>query len=228
MSDPFGLAIYEYHNGEQTEVHKKFGCKTWFSDYEDWFSREKKAINLVKGNVLDIGCAAGRHSIYLQNEGLNVIGIDNSPLAIKTSKKRGLRKAKVQCINNLDSSLGIFDTILMFGNNFGLVGTPDNCKSIFKNFINLTNEDSIILAGSGDIHQTKNVNLIKIIKTNIENNKYPGEWEHVIKFKNQTVKVPWLYASKNEMKQLLIDTGWKVKRFIDDDQYDGAFIGIIV
>lgn len=65
-----------------------------FSEYEDWLPYEKRAIEFAKGRVLDIGCGAGRHSLYLQKRGFDVLGIDSSPLAIKVCKLRGLKKAR--------------------------------------------------------------------------------------------------------------------------------------
>ena len=67
----------------------------YFSEYENWHTIEKKAMVFVKGKVLDIGCGVGRHSLYLQKKGFDVLGIDNSPLAIKVSKLRGVKKTKI-------------------------------------------------------------------------------------------------------------------------------------
>jgi 2-polyprenyl-3-methyl-5-hydroxy-6-metoxy-1,4-benzoquinol methylase len=66
----------------------------YFLEYEDWPVFERKAIESVKGRVLDIGCGAGRHSLYLQKKGLNVLGIDSSPLAIKICKLIGVKKSE--------------------------------------------------------------------------------------------------------------------------------------
>ena len=68
------------------------GPKLYFSEFEDWPDREKKAMEFVKGRILDVGCGAGRHSLHLQRKGFDVLGIDNSPLAIKVCKLRGQRK----------------------------------------------------------------------------------------------------------------------------------------
>jgi SAM-dependent methyltransferase len=81
---------------------------------------EKAAIKFAKGRVLDVGCGAGRVAIYLQNEKkLDVLGIDNSPLAIKVSKLRGLKKAKLLDFRKINFPSTLFDTIVMFGNNGG-------------------------------------------------------------------------------------------------------------
>ena len=37
--------------------------------------------------ILDLGCGVGRYSIYLANEGFNVLGIDFSKSALKLAKK---------------------------------------------------------------------------------------------------------------------------------------------
>lgn len=39
-------------------------------------------------DVLDLGCGAGRHSVYLAGQGFNVSGIDASPSGIEITKRR--------------------------------------------------------------------------------------------------------------------------------------------
>ena len=102
--DTFGQEMWAYYKGEEaSEIVERSdgyfnaspnGPRIYFSEYEDWDLIEKKAMELVKGRVLDIGCGAGRHSLYLQKMGFNVLGIDSSPLAIKVCKLRSLKQAK--------------------------------------------------------------------------------------------------------------------------------------
>jgi SAM-dependent methyltransferase len=44
----------------------------YFSEHPGWTKRERQAIQLVKGRVLDIGCGAGRFALHLQRKGLEV------------------------------------------------------------------------------------------------------------------------------------------------------------
>ncbi len=74
----------------------------YFREYKQWSSVERRAIKLARGRVLDIGCGAGRHSLYLQQNGFNVTGIDISPGAIKVCRLRGLRKAIVRPVTDVD------------------------------------------------------------------------------------------------------------------------------
>jgi SAM-dependent methyltransferase len=94
----------------------------YFGECSTWVRREKQAIRLVRGRVLDIGCGAGRHGLYLQQKGFDVTGIDNSPGAIKVCKLRGYRKARLMPIIEIDRfKPDSFDTIIMMGKQFRAV-----------------------------------------------------------------------------------------------------------
>ena len=87
--DAYGQELWAYYKGREVfeiverddgYIYASTYPKIYFSEYENWPLREKKAMEFVKGRVLDIGCGAGRHSLYLQKKGFDVLGIDNSPL----------------------------------------------------------------------------------------------------------------------------------------------------
>lgn len=42
----------------------------YFAEYEDWPQVEQKAMEFVKGRVLDVGCGAGRHAIIFPEKRL--------------------------------------------------------------------------------------------------------------------------------------------------------------
>src|SRR3989442_9517912 len=101
--DAQGRLMYDFFKGKDVfEVIKRDDgfiqanpVSTYFREYRQWSRIEKDAISYVRGRVLDVGCGPGRHSLYLQRKRFDVLGIDVSPLAVKVSKLRGLKKAKV-------------------------------------------------------------------------------------------------------------------------------------
>ena len=110
--DAIGHEIYDQFKGQDSVeiVERDDGCinvsggpRMYFAPYKEWPSHHKRAMRYVKGKVLDIGCGAGRHSLHLQEKGLDVLGIDTSPLAIKVCKLRGLRQARVISISQVSS-----------------------------------------------------------------------------------------------------------------------------
>ena len=106
--------------------------------------------------MLDIGCGAGRHSLYLQNaKGLDVLGIDVSPLAIKVCRLRGLKKARVMSISELSFKEKSFDTLLMMGGNFGLLGNPKKAKWLLRRFYKMTSDQAVIITHTLDPLQNR-------------------------------------------------------------------------
>ena len=97
--DILGRALLDYQAGTYSEDIKTYSSLDeedsipipyLFRDYRKMPPLEQKALKLCKGNVLDIGCGAGSHSLYLQKKGFPVTALDQSPGAIETCKLRGL------------------------------------------------------------------------------------------------------------------------------------------
>ena len=94
-----------------------------FAESRDWSAHQKRAMRSARGRVLDIGCGAGRHCLYLQGRGHAVTGIDISPGAIDACRQRGVQDARALPITRVDTHIGRFDSIFMLGSNFGLFGS---------------------------------------------------------------------------------------------------------
>ena len=162
--DAYGHLLSDYHNGkENVEIVERedgfidvsrFGPSNYFAQYTDWAEHQRLAIEHAIGRALDIGCGAGRHSLYLQEHGHDVLGTDISPLAIQTCQSRGLKNALVIPITQLSSKIGIFDTILMMGHNFGLVGSYKRAKWLLRRFAAMTTKSAKIIAETMDPYQT--------------------------------------------------------------------------
>lgn len=192
------------------------GTKVYFSEYKDWPPYERKAIRHARGRVLDVGCGAGRHSLYLQKKGLSVLGIDASPLAIKVCKLRGLKRAKVMNVTRISRNLGTFDTVLMLGNNFGLFGSFKRARWLLRRLYGLTSDTARIVAETVDPYDTKNPSHLTYHKLNRKKGRMPGQIRLRIRY--QTYATPWfdyLFVSKPEMKRIVKGSGWGVERFID-------------
>jgi SAM-dependent methyltransferase len=188
----------------------------YFSDYKDWAKGEQKAIGYAADRVLDIGCGAGRHSLYLQRKGFDVTGIDSSPGAVKVCKLRGLKKVLVRRIEDIDKfGAGSFDTILMMGNNFGLFGSRRKAVSLLKKIAKITTPDGKIIAGSLDPYQTTNRDHLLYHRRNKKRGRMAGQIRFRIRFKSIVGKwFDYLFVSREEMQDILSETDWQVEKFI--------------
>lgn len=235
--DAYGQQVWAYLNGKESyEVVERDdgfvglsgGAPAYFQDFKNWPKYEKEAIKFVKGKVLDVGAGAGRVSLYLQKKGFDVVAIDNSSLSIKVCKKRGVKKARVMSIDEIYKfKPNFFDTIIMFGNNFGLFGGFKKAKKLLKALYKITAENALIIAGSNDPYKKvgRSVHL-QYHKLNKKRGRMPGQLRIRIRFKEYIGDwFDYLLVSKKEMQEILRDTGWKVKKFIDSK--NSPYIAII-
>ena len=222
--DAFGHALLDAHNGlEVNEIIERddgfvtsTSNKVYFSSYETWSPVEQKAMLFVKGRVLDVGCGAGRHSLHLQRRGFDVIGIDVSPLALKVCRERGLKKLKLMALENISFKPESFDAILMMGNNFGLFGNLKKAKRLLTRFHRMTSKNGLIIASSNDPYKTDNPAHLQYHKMNKRKGRMSGQVR--IRVRYQGYKGKWfdfLMVSKEELTQILSNTGWKVRKFLD-------------
>ena len=217
--DAFGQMLWAYYEGREVVevVERDDGLtnarnpKLYFSGYGDWHPTEQEAMRLVKGKILDVGCGAGRHSLYLQKKGFDVLGIDVSPLAIKVCKHRGLKQAKVLSIEDADFKPDSFDTILLMGNNFGLLGGFSKARRLLKKFYGITSEKALIIADTRDPYSTDNPVHLAYHGLNKKKGRMGGQVRIRIRFHNYVSGwFDYLMVSKEEIKEMLDGTGWKL------------------
>lgn len=220
--DAFGLGLLEYmQKGSSSEIiEREDGVLfyayngEYFTPYRKWAYYEKQAIKYARGRVLDAGCGAGRHSIYLQERGLDVTGIDNSPLAIEISRKRGLKKAVEMAVEKIRPGPEKFGTILMLGNNFGLFQDAKKMKKMLSAMYKITTGDAVIIAETMDPYRLPGREQREYMRHNTGSGRMAGFVRMRILIKD--VIGPWfdyLYVSKKEMVKMFEGTPWRVKRF---------------
>ena len=200
---------------------------SYFAGIQQWSRHERQAIRLARGRTaLDVGCGAGRVALHLQAKGFRVTAIDNSPLVVRTAKARGVKDARVlpfQNIAQLES--GTIDTVVMFGNNFGLFGSPSRAKRLLKQLHRIARDGAILLAQSLDPYQTDEPAHLRYQRLNRRRGRMSGQIRIRIRF--QEYVGPWfdyLLVSPAEMDAIVAGTGWEIDRFLADDgaQYVAA------
>jgi len=233
--DAFGRGIWDRYNGEDVDelierddgyVDVSDGPESYLSEYEDWPAHVQRAMRHAKGRVLDIGCGGGRHSLYLQGKGMDVLGIDNSPYALRTCRARGLKETRLMTIDEIRPGLGTFDTIIMMGNNFGLFANPKKAKRLLRRFHGMTSPDAYIIAETMDVYQTDRDHHLEYQARNRARGRMSGQVR--IRVRYQRYCTPWfdyLMVSKPELETILEGTGWKVRKYINGP--NGIYVMIL-
>ena len=190
----------------------------YFGDFRDWSKRERQAVRLVKGRVLDVGCGAGRFALHLQKQGNEVTAIDNSPGAVEVSRLRGVRKALLRPIEEIGKfPAGSFDTVIMMGNNFGLFGSFHKARRLLRDFARITSQEGQIIAQTVDPYQTEEPSHLAYQRYNRRRGRMSGQIR--IRIRHGRIIGPWfdyLLVSQSELKKIVSGTAWRVDRIISD------------
>lgn len=224
--DAFGRALEAYHAGENVFefVERDDGhldamdIGYYFAQYDAWSEQIQEAMEHTTGRVLDVGCGAGRIGLHLQEQGHEVVGIDVSERAIEICRKRGLRDARVLDIAEMDTDdfEESFDTVLMCGNNFGLVGTRKTASGVLDRLGRVTADDATLIAQSRDPLGTEEPVHRSYHELNRERGRLPGAIRLRVRYKRYAT--PWydyLFAGPETMRELVAPTEWRVSETIE-------------
>jgi len=234
--DAYGRLILRYlEEGEGIEIVEReggfidagrYGPAAYFSAFRRWPKAERQAIRYARGRVLDVGCGAGRVGLHLQERGHEVVGIDVSPLAVEVSRRRGVRDVRELPITRVNRELGLFDTIVMFGNNFGLMGSRRRAPWLLRRLRSLTNDGARILAESVNPYTTDNPEHLAYHERNRQRGRMAGQLR--IRIRHGSYATPWfdyLLVSPEEMAELASGTGWELRHLIDEGEH--VYVGVL-
>jgi SAM-dependent methyltransferase len=190
----------------------------YFSEYSDWSKRERQAMQLAKGRVLDIGCGAGRFLLHLQQKGFSATGIDKSRGAVQVCRLRGAKNVYLRSIDEIGKfKPESFDAIMMMGNNFGLFGGFKKAKRLLKQMHAITSAEGQIIAEAVDPYQTSEALHLAYQRRNREQGRMSGQLR--IRIRHQNIIGAWfdyLLVSQKEMKEILAGTGWGLRKILPD------------
>jgi len=219
-ADAYGKAIRDYHeHGEGFEIVERDdglvapsgGPEMYFSESDDWGAYLQAGLEHLDGRVLDVGCGAGRHALYAQQQGHDVVGIDVSPGAIEVSRDRGVEDSRECDVADVAAEFAsdTFETVLMLGNNFGLVGTADTAPDVLDALATVTGADARIVAESCDIYENADEYHRSYHEYNRERGRLPGALRIRTRYKTHSTDwFDYLLVSPEEMDEVLVETVW--------------------
>lgn len=199
----------------------------YFSEHQDWPAAEQKLLESVRGRVLDVGCGAGRHSLYLQDQGCEVTAIDSSPGAIEVCRLRGVRDARAMRIEDIDRfGDESFDVILMLGNNFGLFGDAERAPRILAEMSRITSPGACIIAGSRNPYATDSPDHLDYHELNRGRGRMAGQIRMRVRYYRLVGEwFDYLLVSPEEMRGILAGTVWQIEDLADSG--DANYFAVI-
>jgi SAM-dependent methyltransferase len=223
--DAFGHVLVDLLAGGRVieVVERDDGCvftgdaSYYIAPFRKWWPQERRAMRFVRGRVLDVGSGAGRVGLYLQSRGIEVVGFDVSPGAVEVARRRGVADARVGTLDTALAGDERFDTILLLGNNLGLLGGEKQGRRLLRRLVRLSTSKGRILAGSYDPYDGASELARRYHTRNRQRGRMGGVERLRVRYRQYAT--PWydvLFASREEVTRLAAGTGWVVTRFIDE------------
>jgi len=190
----------------------------FFRDFGTMPALEKNALELCRGKVLDIGCGAGSHCLYLQDSGLECTGLDRSCDAVETASRRGVKNTL--CKDIFEVKVGNFDTLLLLMNGAGIAGTLEGLRKLLLHLAGLLAPGGQILMDSSD--------LIYMFDEDDDggvwvpgNVRYYGEVTYRWEYKGrQGSEFPWLFVDFGTLQREASMLGFEVTLIQEGPHYD--------
>ncbi|NNE33435.1 MAG: class I SAM-dependent methyltransferase [Winogradskyella sp.] len=225
MKDIFGKALLDYQNKNYSE-----DIITWtnisdedelplpylFRSYSEMPKIEQKALQLCRGNILDVGCGSGSHALWLQKKGFNVKAIDTSKGAIEVATKRGVLNTELK---PLLEETKAYDTIILLMNGTGIFQELSQVSQYLKHLKSLLEPNGQILIDSSDIsymYQDEDGGMWLDLNTN-----YPGELDYFVSYKGEKeTPMKWLYLDFSTLKTACLTNGLQCEKVMDGEHCD--------
>lgn len=222
---PFGLALMDYIHGDKEAI--LMICRddgeagplpvVEFFREADESPLEKVALENCRGRVLDIGAGTGIHSIYLQNKGLSVCGLDILPEACEIMRDRGIKE--VFCGSPYEYEGEPFDTVLLMGRSIGNVENLAGLDDFLKETRRLVKPGGQIILNSADVRITDNPQHLAYHEFVRGTGRYIGEIRIYLEYKG--VKGPmtdYLHVDPATLEEYARKNGWSCDILYEGDE----------
>lgn len=220
IGDAFGRALLEYlevgDDGWGHIVERDDGLVEWMSPgiFVDqpsiWSRAEAPVPGLVRGRILDVGAGGGRHSAPLTAAGHDVTALDVSEGALEVCRRRGVRQVVNGSLTDL-APAEPFDTVLLCGNNLGLLGSERHAPAFLEAVTRITAPGARIVGTCFDPFDTTDRLHLEYHELNRRRGRLPGQLRLRVRWTN--LATPWfdyLYLPVDQLGELARQSGWEL------------------
>jgi len=141
-------------------------------------------------------------------------------------RKTAERSTKSVRFSEISPGLGVFNTVIMMSNNFGLFGSLERAQELLKKLSRTISSRGRIVAETRDVYQTDVQEHLSYQERNRKRGRMSGQIR--LRARYRTYATPWfdyLMVSKEKMVDILDSTDWKITKFIDSDR--STYVAII-
>lgn len=222
MNDALGQSLLDEWTGVRKEklwtdapnfAPEEFPVPHLMRTYEGMPQLERDLLGHARGRVLDIGAAAGGHSLHLQDRGLEVEALELSPGACEVMRHRGVKQVHEADLWNFQPKSG-YDSIVLLMNGLGLAGTLDRLPAFLLHLRRWLNPGGQLIFDSSDVTY-----LYEGVGT--PDDRYYGEFRYRLRYKAVLSSwFPWVFVDPEQLKRVLAEVQGTWSLRLDGPHYD--------
>lgn len=194
-------------------------------------SYEETMLGYAAGRTLDVGCGAGRIAVYLMERCAppvqEVVGIDWTPTALQEYAERFREKELHPCVTFFGDilvedwrSLGVFDTLLLCGNNLGIAQDFDSVVYLLQRLRSMAHVGSNLIGSTRHpLHVRTPADESAVSQRNVSLGFGAGErWLRLTYKSHDTGWIKWYYLSPSDLCEAARRSGWGLEQIFYADQ----------
>lgn len=235
--DAFGRAVLDWvAGGGECEVYERddgfldvgAGPELYLAPIAGWPAAERAAMRYVRGRTLDVGCGAGRVALHLQGRGVDVVGLDASAGAVRGARRRGVRRVLRATVAELGDGVGAFDTVVLFGNNFGIHGSAAATRRALRRWAQVMAPGARLLAESTNPSGGAAPLVDAAQRARNRRRGAPvGQVTARVRYHElRSAWFDWLFVSPAELRRLVRGTGWTVRTVLDEGR-EAPYVAVL-
>lgn len=203
--DAWGEALLDHHRGRWTPVPElevegggaadAMHPEWFFREVDRWEAWERELLaEAVASPALDLGAGAGRASLWLRRQGVDVTAVDSSAGAIQVCRERGVADARLGDLTDppVDKPWRL---ILLLCGNLGLGGSPAGTRRLLRRLAEISAPDARLVGDTVDA----------------------GPPEVGLRIRYQGLATPWWKQHNipvGDVASLVEGTGWVLDRHV--------------
>jgi SAM-dependent methyltransferase len=138
---------FVYRDGDDTKEAPVY--EHYFSTPDEWGEEILALLDAFEGPVVDVGCGAGKHALYLQ-EDHEVVAFDVSPNAVRAARERGVSDAREMSMFEMDLPRDRFRSALVNGTQIGLAGSLAGARAFLSDLAEITDPEAVAVVDNYD------------------------------------------------------------------------------
>ena len=225
--DVLGKALTDFYRGDRNGIleaitdlgeAEELPTAHFFRGISEMPDLERRALDLSRGNILDVGCGAGSHCLELQGRGMDCTGLDLSAGAIAVASERGVLKTVQADIREYET--GVFDTILLLMNGAGLAGSLQELGAFLAHLKKMLAAGGQILMDSSDLQYLYDHDPDGGIWVPADR-AYYGELTYRWRYRGHTsAAFPWLFVDFDSLRRVAAREGLSCVQVLEGPHYD--------